>query len=95
MLAERGIDLWVIGGPNEKGMATEIAATGGPRVRDLTGHDLRNGILAIGGGHHCNIERLRSATRRGCDRNADTGNFRADQPLSLGALERARRDDLD
>ncbi len=49
MLAERGIDLWVIGGPNEKAMATEIAATGGPRVRDLTGHDLRNGILAMAG----------------------------------------------
>jgi heptosyltransferase-2 len=47
MLAERGIDLWVIGGPNEKAIAAEIMATGGSRVRDLTGHDLRNGILAM------------------------------------------------
>jgi heptosyltransferase-2 len=47
MLAERGIDLWVVGGPNEKAMAAEIVATGGARVRDLTGHDLRNGILAM------------------------------------------------
>jgi heptosyltransferase II len=47
MLAERGIDLWVVGGPNEQAMAAEIVATGGSRVRDLTGHDLRNGILAM------------------------------------------------
>lgn len=48
-LAERGIDIWVVGGPKEKALATDIAATGGPRVRDLTGHDLRNGILAMAG----------------------------------------------
>jgi heptosyltransferase-2 len=47
MLAGRGIDVWVVGGPNEKAIAAEIAAAGGPRVRDLTGHDLRNGILAM------------------------------------------------
>ncbi|ABE62122.1 Lipopolysaccharide heptosyltransferase II [Nitrobacter hamburgensis X14] len=47
MLAERGIDLWVVGGPNEKAIAAEIVATGGSRVRNLTGHDLRNGILAM------------------------------------------------
>jgi heptosyltransferase-2 len=37
----------VVGGPGEKAMAAEIVATGGPRVRDLTGNDLRNGILAL------------------------------------------------
>ncbi|WP_438278463.1 lipopolysaccharide heptosyltransferase II [Nitrobacter sp.] len=47
MLAGRGIDVWVIGGPNEKAIAAGIVATGGSRVRDLTGHDLRNGILAM------------------------------------------------
>jgi heptosyltransferase-2 len=47
MLAEHGIDVWVIGGPNEKAIAAQIVATGGSRVRDLTGHDLRNGILAM------------------------------------------------
>ena len=47
MLAGRGIDVWVVGGPNEEAIAAEIAAAGGPRVRDLTGHDLRNGILAM------------------------------------------------
>src|SRR3954465_13284777 len=46
LLAENGLDVWVIGGPGEKTMAQEIMAAGGPRVRDLTGTDLRNGILA-------------------------------------------------
>jgi heptosyltransferase-2 len=45
--AEQGLDVWVVGGPAEKQMATEIVAAGGPRVRDLTGNDLRNGILAM------------------------------------------------
>jgi heptosyltransferase II len=48
VLAERGLDVWVVGGPGEKALATEIVAAGGPRVRDLTGTDLRNGILAMG-----------------------------------------------
>src|SRR6201992_1073458 len=47
LFAEQGFDVWVVGGPSEKQMATEIVATGGPKVRDLTGHDLRNGILAM------------------------------------------------
>src|SRR5438132_3140744 len=47
LLAERGLDVWVIGGPGEKPLAAEIVAAGGPRVRDLTGADLRNGILAM------------------------------------------------
>ena len=46
-LAERGVDVWVVGGPGEKALAAEIVAAGGPRVRDLTGTDLRNGILAM------------------------------------------------
>jgi heptosyltransferase II len=47
LLAERGLDVWVVGGPGEKALAAEIMAGGGPRVRDLTGTDLRNGILAM------------------------------------------------
>jgi heptosyltransferase-2 len=47
LLAERGLDVWVIGGPGEKALAAEIVAAGGPRVHDLTGTDLRNGILAM------------------------------------------------
>jgi heptosyltransferase-2 len=47
LLAERGLDVWVVGGPGEKALAQEIVAAGGPKVRDLTGSDLRNGILAM------------------------------------------------
>lgn len=47
LFAERGLDVWVIGGPAEKALAAEIVAAGGARVRDLTGTDLRNGILAM------------------------------------------------
>jgi heptosyltransferase II len=45
-LAWDGISVWVLGGPNERPLAAEIAAAGG-RVRDLTGHDLRNAILGL------------------------------------------------
>ncbi|HEY3791916.1 MAG TPA: lipopolysaccharide heptosyltransferase II [Bradyrhizobium sp.] len=47
LFAEQGLDVWIVGGPAEKQMAAEITAAGGPRVRDLTGNDLRNGILAV------------------------------------------------
>src|ERR1700756_2271328 len=47
LLAQQGLDVWVVGGPGEKAQAQEIVAAGGPRVRDLTGNDLRNGILAM------------------------------------------------
>ena len=47
LLVERGLDVWVVGGPGEKALAQEIVAAGGARVRDLTGTDLRNGILAM------------------------------------------------
>src|SRR5207302_1338760 len=47
LLAERGFDVWVVGGPGEKALAAEIVATARPRARDLTGTDLRDGILAM------------------------------------------------
>jgi heptosyltransferase-2 len=47
LLVQRGFDVWVVGGPGEKAFAAEIVAAGGPGVRDLTGTDLRNGILAM------------------------------------------------
>jgi heptosyltransferase II len=46
-LTEQGLDVWVVGGPGEKALAAEIVAAGGSRARDLTGTDLRNGILAM------------------------------------------------
>jgi heptosyltransferase-2 len=47
LLVERGLDVWVVGGPGEKALAQEIVAAAGGKVRDLTGSDLRNGILAM------------------------------------------------
>lgn len=47
LLAARGLDVWVVGGPGETALALEIVAAGGLGVRDLTGTDLRNGILAM------------------------------------------------
>ena len=46
-LTGAGALVWVIGGPNEKDVAHEIEAAGGPGVRDLTGTDLRNAIIAL------------------------------------------------
>ena len=46
-LAAEGIQVWVLGGPNEKAAAADVAAAGGARVRDLTGNDLRNAIIAL------------------------------------------------
>lgn len=47
LLAAEGVSVWVLGGPNEKTIATEIRVRGGERIRDLTGNDLRNAILAL------------------------------------------------
>lgn len=46
-LAEQGAHVWVLGGPDEKALAAEIAGRGGAGVSDLTGNDLRNAILAL------------------------------------------------
>ena len=44
LLAE-GFAVWVLGGPDEKTLAAEIV--GSTAARDLTGHDLRDAILAL------------------------------------------------
>ncbi len=44
LLAE-GLAVWVLGGPDEKPLAAEIV--GDTAARDLTGHDLRDAILAL------------------------------------------------
>jgi lipopolysaccharide heptosyltransferase II len=46
-LAQDGASVWVLGGPAETGTARLIAGTAGANVRDLTGTDLRNAILAL------------------------------------------------
>jgi heptosyltransferase-2 len=46
-LTNDGASVWVLGGLNEAPLAKQIADAGGSRVRDLTGSDLRNAILAL------------------------------------------------
>jgi lipopolysaccharide heptosyltransferase II len=46
-LVKDGASVWVLGGPNETPLAKQIADAAGQRVRDLTGADLRNAILAL------------------------------------------------
>ena len=46
-LAQDGATVWVLGGPSETATARQIAQAAGGRVRDLTGNDLRNAILAL------------------------------------------------
>ncbi len=45
-LMAQGYAVWIVGGPDEKALAAEIGA-GRVEVRDLTGPDLRNAILAL------------------------------------------------
>jgi heptosyltransferase-2 len=45
--ADKRISVWVIGGPDEKQMAADIARADPAHIRDLTGSDLRNAILAL------------------------------------------------
>jgi heptosyltransferase II len=44
-LIAEGVAVWVLGGPDEKALAGEIV--GATPARDLTGHDLRDAILAL------------------------------------------------
>jgi heptosyltransferase-2 len=46
-LAKDGTSIWILGSPSETALAKKIIATAGDRVRDLTGSDLRNAILAL------------------------------------------------
>lgn len=45
-LTADGLAVWILGGPDEKSLAAEIAGDSG--ARDLTGTDLRDAILALG-----------------------------------------------
>jgi heptosyltransferase-2 len=46
-LVAQGHTVWVVGGPNEKPLAADIVAAAGANVHDLTGTDLRDGIIAM------------------------------------------------
>ncbi len=47
-LTAQGIAVWVLGGPGEQSLASQIIQLAGPLARDLTGTELRNAILALG-----------------------------------------------
>ncbi len=44
-LLDRGVAVWILGGPGEKAMAADIV--GDTAARDLTGEDLRDAIVAL------------------------------------------------
>jgi heptosyltransferase-2 len=46
-LVEDGASVWVLGGPKETAIAKQIIDGAGPKVRDVTGTDLRNAVLAL------------------------------------------------
>ena len=46
-LTNDGAAVWVLGGPSETPIAQQIVEIGGSGVCDLTGHDLRDAILAL------------------------------------------------
>ena len=46
-LAGQGIEVWILGGPNEKPIAQEITSACGGQARDLTGTDLRQAVLGL------------------------------------------------
>jgi heptosyltransferase-2 len=46
-LVAQGHRVWIVGGPGETALAAEIAGAAPDQIRDLTGPDLRNAILAL------------------------------------------------
>ena len=46
-LKAEGVQVWILGGPDEKALAAEIAGADQANARDMTGPDLRNAILAL------------------------------------------------
>ena len=50
-LVADGNRVWVIGGPGERAIAAEIVGPSQGQIRDLTGPDLRNAILALAAAH--------------------------------------------
>ena len=46
-LAQDGVEVWIIGGPDEKPFAKEIVEYAGGGVRDITGGKLSDGVIAL------------------------------------------------
>ena len=92
-LAAEGNTVWVIGGPGEQALAAEIVAAAPDHVRDLTGPDLRNAILALAAAqaavsNDSGLLHVAAAIGTPGDRH-----LRPDQPVALGAAQPDRRGD--
>jgi len=48
-LAQDGATVWILGGPLERELASDIIHHAGNGIRDLTGNDLRDAIIALKG----------------------------------------------
>ena len=98
-LAGEGNCVWVIGGPGEKELAAEIVPAGQSPdqadIRDLTGPDLRNAILALAAANAVVSNDFGTPARRGRARHAGDRNFRSHKPMALGSTQPDCRGDRD
>jgi heptosyltransferase-2 len=46
-LSDQGFSVWILGGLDERPIASAITSVAGPHTRDLTGRDLRDAIIAL------------------------------------------------
>ena len=46
-LTAEGVQVWILGGPGEQALAAEVAGPDPVNVRDMTGPDLRNAVVAL------------------------------------------------
>ena len=60
LLAERGLDVWVVGGPGEKALAQEIVAAGGRARPRPDRHGSAQRHFGDGGGERRDLERFRA-----------------------------------
>ena len=87
----QGVQVWVLGGPDEKALAAEIA---GPATRTCARlHRPGSAQRHPGAGRRQRrgIERFRPPACRRRHRHARHRDLRPDQPLALGAAQSARR----
>ena len=90
-LTAQGIAVWVLGGPDEKPLATQIIAGCRPAGPRSDRHRPARRDPGAGGSRRGGLERLRAAARRGGAGHTGGRHIRADQPVALGAPESDRR----
>ena len=89
-LAERGLDVWVLGGPGETPLAAEIAATAGRRCATSPATICATPSWRSPSCDAACLERFRPAACRGRDRHADRSASSGRPALALGAAQPAR-----